>query len=27
MLRKAQHERKIVNVFNASSVRPELVEG
>jgi hypothetical protein len=25
--RQAQHERKIVDVFNVSSVRPELVEG
>jgi len=27
MLRQAQHEPKIIDVFNVSSVRPELVEG
>ena len=27
MLRHVQHERKPANVFNATSVRPELVEG
>ena len=27
MLRRAQHERKMVNVINHLSVRPELVEG
>ena len=27
MLRHAQHERKFINDFNTTSVRPELVEG
>lgn len=27
MLRRAQHERENVNLFNAYSVRPEHVEG
>ena len=27
MLRQAQHERKISNYFNHSSVRPEALEG
>ena len=27
MLRRAQHERKMVNLINSLPVRPELVEG